>query len=69
MSKPKKILVFTATYNESENIEELIKMIKSQESNPDLLIIDDNSTDKTSDIIIRLQKIYQKLFLLEILSI
>jgi dolichol-phosphate mannosyltransferase len=65
MSKPKKILVFTATYNESENIEELIKMIKSQESNPDLLIIDDNSPDKTSDIIIRLQKIYQKLFLIK----
>ena len=48
MSKEKKILVFTATYNEAENIEELIKSIKSQPSKPDLLVIDDNSPDETS---------------------
>ena len=36
----KKILIFTATYNEYENIVELIKKIKNQKSKPDLLIID-----------------------------
>ena len=65
MSNQKKILIFTATYNESENIEELIRMIKIQDSNLDLLIIDDNSPDKTADKITRLQKIYQKLFLIK----
>ena len=61
MSNQKKILIFTATYNESENIEELIKKIKIQDFNLDLLIIDDNSPDKTADKITGLQKIYQKL--------
>ena len=65
MSNQKKILIFTATYNESENIEELIRMIKIQDSCPDLLIIDDNSPDKTADKITGLQKIYQKLFFIK----
>ena len=64
MSNQKKILIFTATYNESENIEELIKKIMNQESNVDLLIIDDNSPDKTSEKIKILQKIYNNLFLI-----
>ena len=56
MSKEKKILVFTATYNEAENIEELIKSIKSQPSKPDLLVIDDNSPDETSKKILKWKK-------------
>ena len=62
MSKPKKILVFTATYNESENIEELVKAIKSRDCNPDLLIIDDNSPDKKKKKILKLQMEYKNLF-------
>ena len=65
MSKEKKILVFTATYNEAENIEELIKSIKSQPSKPDLLIIDDNSPDKTSKKINDLQASFDNLFLIK----
>ena len=65
MSIPKKILAFTATYNESENIEELIKSIKTLEPELDLLIIDDNSPDNTADKIINLQKIFKKLFLIK----
>jgi len=65
MSNQKKILIFTATYNEAENIDELVKIIKNQESNLDLLIIDDNSPDKTADKIISLQKIYPKIFLIK----
>lgn len=47
----KKILIFTATYNESENIEVLIKDINNLSLNLDLLIVDDNSPDKTWEII------------------
>ena len=65
MSIAKKILIFTATYNESENIEELIKSIKTQEPELDLLIMDDNSPDNTADKIINLQKIFKKLFLIK----
>ena len=65
MSFEKKILVFTATYNESENIVELIKVIKKQKSKPDLLIIDDNSPDNTSEKVLELQKEYNNLFLIK----
>ena len=41
MSFSKKVLIFTATYNESENIEELIYSIQNQGSLTDILIIDD----------------------------
>ena len=46
-----KTLVFTATYNESENILEFIKRVEKLNLNLDLLIIDDNSPDLTSKII------------------
>lgn len=44
-------LVFTATYNEAENIENLINQIINVQDNISLLIIDDNSPDKTYEII------------------
>ena len=42
-----KILIFTATYNESENITNFLKSVDKLNLNVDLLIIDDNSPDKT----------------------
>ena len=60
----KKTLIFTATYNESENIEKLIKSIKEQPFNLDILIIDDNSPDGTKNIITSLQKDHINLFLI-----
>ena len=42
-----KILIFTATYNEAENIIELTKNIFLNYKNVDFLIIDDNSPDLT----------------------
>jgi len=42
MNKLKKTLVFTATYNEAENIEKLISSIKKQPFNLDILIVDHN---------------------------
>ena len=46
-----KTLIFTATYNESKNISELIDNILELKEDVDLLIIDDNSPDNTSLII------------------
>tara|TARA_B110000495_G_C22939364_1_gene549540 strand:+ start:447 stop:1163 length:717 start_codon:yes stop_codon:yes gene_type:complete len=65
MNKLKKTLVFTATYNEAENIEKLISSIKKQPFNLDILIVDDNSPDGTKDIIISLQKNFKNLFLIK----
>ena len=47
MIDEKEILIFTACYNEAENIEKLIKGIKKCLPTSSILIIDDNSPDKT----------------------
>ena len=64
MSYKKKVLVFIATYNEVENIADIISSIKSQSVNPDLLIIDDNSPDGTSTEINKMQKKFNNIFLI-----
>jgi len=65
MTVEKKILVFTATFNELDNIKELVSSIKKQPSDPDVLIIDDNSPDGTSEEIKKLQNNFKNLFLIE----
>ena len=47
----KKILIFAATYNEAENISSFIKQVVELNINLDLLIVDDNSPDKTWEIV------------------
>ena len=47
----KKILIFAATYNEAGNIKNFIEKILELNVNLDLLIIDDNSPDKTWEIV------------------
>ena len=51
-----KTLVFTATYNEKKNIKYLIKNINKQNIDVDILVIDDNSPDKTWEILQKLQR-------------
>ena len=46
-----KILIFSATYNESKNITLLLNYIEDLNLNLDILIVDDNSPDKTADVI------------------
>ena len=46
-----KILIFSATYNEAKNITLLIKAIEELNVNADILIIDDNSPDKTWQVV------------------
>ena len=45
------ILIFFATYNECENIRDLLNSIDKLKLELDILIIDDNSPDQTSEII------------------
>ena len=46
-----KILIFTPTYNEFENISEFIKCIDELNIEVDILIVDDNSPDNTWKIV------------------
>ena len=59
----KKILIFTATYNEKDNIEHLIRSINDNNSEVDIFIIDDQSPDHTYAKIKDLQKEYSNIFL------
>jgi dolichol-phosphate mannosyltransferase len=46
-----KVLVFTPTFNEAENIKMLIDQIKEVSQNLDVLVVDDSSTDLTTKIL------------------
>jgi len=63
-----KLLVIIPTYNEIENIQNIIRKVFSSVSNNeqcDILIVDDNSPDKTADAVKEMQNEYQnRLFLL-----
>ena len=65
MNNNKRILVFSATYNEIENIRELINGIQNNLPNSSILIIDDNSPDKTQEVLKELKKNNKNLFLIE----
>tara|TARA_Y100000816_G_C26078712_1_gene568225 strand:+ start:1071 stop:1778 length:708 start_codon:yes stop_codon:yes gene_type:complete len=56
MINEKKILVFTATYNEKENVKNLIISILKDYPNIDILIVDDKSPDGTGKEIEILEK-------------
>lgn len=58
-------LVIIPTYNERENVEDIIRAVFSLSTNFDLLIIDDNSPDETADIVKNLQKEFNGLHLIE----
>ena len=56
-------LVITPTYNEKENIENIIRKVFSLDKEFDMLIIEDNSPDGTADIVKRLmQEFPERLF-------
>ena len=59
-------LIIIPTYNEAENIEAVIKKIIDLEDKNDILVVDDNSPDGTSEIVLDLKRIHDnRLFLLE----
>ena len=59
----KKILISIPTYNEVENIRKLCQKIFNLKINFDVIIIDDNSPDGTSEVVIKLKKKYKNLIL------
>tara|TARA_Y100001970_G_scaffold225305_1_gene278140 strand:+ start:6987 stop:7703 length:717 start_codon:yes stop_codon:yes gene_type:complete len=65
MSNTKKVLVFTATYNEKENIELLVNSIFKNCPSVHILIIDDNSPDKTYEKIEELKNNHENIFLIK----
>lgn len=58
-------LVIIPTYNEKENIENIIRCVFSLEPAFDILIIEDNSPDGTAAIVKSLQKEFPNLYLIE----
>ena len=58
-----KILIFSATYNEAENIENFLNSIEKLNLALDILLIDDNSPDNTwtkllTNIVLRIIMIF-----------
>ena len=64
MINQKRILVFTACYNEKENIKKLILKIRENLPESEILIIDDNSPDQTKEVINDLKDKISKLYLI-----
>ncbi|MBK5202215.1 MAG: polyprenol monophosphomannose synthase [Prolixibacteraceae bacterium] len=61
-----KDLVIIPTYNEKENVEKMIRKVFSLKTPFEILIIDDNSPDKTAEIVKKLQKEFpDKLHIME----
>ena len=54
--KKKKILIFTATYNEAENIVNLVEKVFEYSPKVYLLVVDDNSPDKTWEVLHQLER-------------
>jgi|TARA_B100000795_G_C22770388_1_gene427606 dolichol-phosphate mannosyltransferase len=59
-----KILIFTATYNEVSNINILLDKINSYCQNVDVLVIDDNSSDGTINILKMFEEKYENINLI-----
>ena len=59
------ILIFTATYNEKENINNLINEIFNISKEVDILVIDDNSPDETWKILKKISEKNQNFFFIK----
>ena len=62
-----KTLVISPTYNEYNNVTDLVEAIFKVNPDYHLLIIDDNSPDGTADLVKQLQLRYDNLFLRNVL--
>jgi dolichol-phosphate mannosyltransferase len=59
--KNSNLLIFTTCYNEHDNIGPLIDQIVEQLPHADILVVDDNSPDRTWDVILDKTKAYKQL--------
>ncbi|HWU44907.1 MAG TPA: glycosyltransferase, partial [Bdellovibrio sp.] len=64
MKTPIKTLVIVPTYNEKENIQNIVPAIFAQNLGVDILVVDDNSPDGTGAIVRDMQKNNSQLHLL-----
>lgn len=55
-----KSIVIIPTYNERENVEKMIRQVMTYEENFHILIVDDGSPDRTSEIVEKLQLEYNE---------
>jgi dolichol-phosphate mannosyltransferase len=60
-----KVLIFLPTYNEKENIAKLLDTLNKGNFNKEILIVDDNSTDGTLEIINDKLKVHKNLTLIK----
>ena len=58
-------LVIIPTYNEKENIENIIRYVFSLQPAFDIVIIEDNSPDGTADIVQKLQEEFPGLHMIQ----
>ena len=58
-------LVIIPTFNEKENVEKIIRAVFSQQKKFDILIVDDNSPDGTSEIVRKMQQEFPESLFLE----
>ncbi|WP_413287905.1 polyprenol monophosphomannose synthase [Bdellovibrio sp. HCB337] len=59
-----KALIIIPTYNEKENIQNIVQAVFAQNLGVDILVVDDNSPDGTGQIVQEMQKSQPKLHLL-----
>ena len=59
-------IVIIPTYNELENIEDVIRAVFKQDKAFDILVVDDNSPDSTASKVKQLQKEFSKQLFLEV---
>src|SRR4051812_5843248 len=60
-SSTRSVLVFTATYNEVENVGPLVEQIFTELPHCDVLVVDDNSPDGTGIVLDRLKLVHSRL--------
>jgi len=65
MRRDRRILVIIPTYNESENIENLVSQVLSQDSRIEILVIDDNSPDGTTKVVEKMKQGMPRLHLVK----
>jgi dolichol-phosphate mannosyltransferase len=57
----RKLLIFVPTYNENNNVENILNQILALNINADILFVDDNSPDGTGKLLDKLAKEYSRL--------
>lgn len=65
MTGDERKLIILPTYNEVGNIQEIIPLLIEQDDQIDILVVDDDSPDKTATVVEKMQKKYSNLFLIK----